>query len=142
MEPIDIGKKFRKDHTIRFRFLANIAGSLYVLNSSAVMGSPEPIFEGEESGLRGRLGLRTHVGANQVGIYPDPAKGGGLRFTGSGGRDERFLLAFVPDELDATRAMAAIAVGAEGWIFGDEETHTVLGTPGHILFHPFQLRSR
>jgi hypothetical protein len=140
-KPEKIDRTF-KDDTIRFRFLANVAGTLYVLNTGQEIGSPEPIYAGEGAGLRRHLGLGTHIGANQIGFYPDPTKGGGLRFTRSENRRERFLFAFVPDDLSRTRALAAIAVGAEGWDFEEDETQTVLARPGNILFHYFELKSR
>jgi len=140
-KPVDIGKTFKKDNTIRFRFMANTAGTLYVLNTSHENGSPEPVFEGSGAGLRRYLGLGTHIDANQVGLFPDPAHGGGMRFTGTKGR-ERFLFAFVPDELDATRSMMAIVPGAEGWDFEHKTSHLVLAKPGQLLFHYFEMKSK
>ena len=102
-KPVKKNKKFKKNNTIRFRFMSNITGTLYVLNSSAEGVSLQPIFaEGSGEGLRKHLGLGTHIEASTVGIFPDPDKGGGLRFTGIKGM-EKFLFVYVPDELEGTR---------------------------------------
>ena len=78
-KPVKDNKKFKKNHTIRFRFMSNSAGTLYVMNTSLEDLSLQPIFtEGSGEGLRKHLGLGTHIEANKVGIFPDPSKGGGL----------------------------------------------------------------
>ena len=141
-KPIKDTKKFKRNQTIRFRFMGNTAGILYVLNSSEENASLNPIFaEGKGRGLRKYLGLGTHIDANQVGIFPDPEKGGGLRFTGVKGM-ERFLFVFVPDEMEGTRAMMAIVPGAENWNFEAKTTYMATGEPGTILFHYFELKSK
>ena len=141
-EPVKDTKKFKRNQTIRFRFMGNTAGTLYVLNSSEENASLNPIFaEGKGRGLRKYLGLGTHIDANQVGIFPDPEKGGGLRFTGVKGK-ERFLFVFVPDEMEGTRAMMAIVPGAENWNFEAKTTYMAIGEPGTILFHYFELKSK
>jgi len=140
-KPVKDTKKFKKNQTIRFRFMGNTTGTLYVLNSSAETASLQPIFsEGKGGDLRRHLGLGTHIEANQVGIFPDPEKGGGLRFTGVKGQ-ERFLFVFVPDDLSA-RAMMAIVPGAENWNFEAKTTYMATGDPGNILFHYFELKSK
>jgi len=141
-KPVKETKKFKKDHTVRFRFMSNTAGTLYVLNSSDENASLQPIFvEGTGRGLRKHLGLGTHIEANQVGIFPSPDKGGGLRFTGVKGK-ERFLFAYIPDEMERTRAMMAIVPGAEGWHFDAKTTYMATGDPGNFLFHYFELKSK
>ena len=145
-KPVKDNKKFKKNHTIRFRFMSNSAGTLYVMNTSLEDLSLQPIFtEGSGEGLRKHLGLGTHIEANKVGIFPDPSKGGGLRFTGLKGQDskkERFLFIYVPDNLEGTRGIMAIPPGAENWHFDDKATHVVTGDPGHILLHYFELKSK
>ena len=145
-KPVKDTKKFKKDQTIHFRFMGNTAGTLYILNTSLDDVSLQPIFsEGSGQGLRKFLGLGTHIDANQVGIFPDPGKGGGLRFTGLKGqksKTERFLFVFVPDDLGGTRGMMAIPAGAENWQFDDKATQVVTGDPGSILFHYFELKSK
>ena len=142
-KPVKEGKKFKKNKTIRFRFMSNTAGTLYVLNSSDEDSSLHPIFGAEQKGegILSHFGLGTHIAANRVGVFPDPSKGGGLRFTGAKGK-ERFLYIFVPDELDATRDMMAIVPGAEDWDFDAKTTYMVTGKPSHILFSYFELKSK
>ena len=141
-KPVKENKKFKKNQTIRFRYMSNTAGTLYVLNSSDEDFSLHPIFaEGQGKGLRRHLGLGTHIAANKVGISPDPSKGGGLRFTGAKGK-ERFLYIFVPDELDESRDMMAIVPGAEDWNFDAKTTYMMTGKPANILFSYFELKSK
>ena len=141
-KPIKATKTFKKKQTIRFRFMVNCAGTLYVLNNSNKAASLEPVFtEGSGEGLQKFLGLGTFIDANQVGVFPDPYSGGGLRFSGVKGF-ERFLFVFVPDEMEYTRAMAAIAAGAENWQFDAKTTNKAYGNPGKIMFHYFQLKSK
>ena len=136
------GRKFKKNETIRFRFMSNTAGSLYVLNSSEDAFSLHPIFaEGTGTRLRAQLGLGTHIDANQVGVFPSPDKGGGMRFTGAKGK-EKFLFVYVPDEMESTRAMMAIVPGAEGWHFDDDRTYMVTGELAKMLFSYFELKSK
>lgn len=140
-KPVKDSKKFKKNHTIRFRFMSNTAGTLYVLNNSEENASLLPIFaEGSGAGLRKHLGLGTQIEANQVGIFPRQDKGGGLRFTGVKGK-ERFLFIFVPDEM-GTRAVMAIVPGAENWNFDSKSTNMATGEPSKILFHYFELKSK
>lgn len=141
-KPVKDTKTFKRNQTIRFRFMCNTAGTLYVLNNSYRLASLEPVFsEGSGEGLQKYLGLGTYIDANQVGVFPDPYAGGGLRFTGTKGY-ERFLFIFVPDELEQTRAMAAIVAGAENWQFEAKTTNKAYGTPGKIVFHYFELKSK
>lgn len=142
-KPIKATKTFKKKQTIRFRFMVNCAGTLYVLNNSNAAASLEPVFpEGSDEGLRKHLGLGTFIDANQVGVFPDQySSGGGLRFTGVKGY-ERFLFVFIPDEMEYTRAMAAITAGAENWQFDAKTTNKAYGNPGKIMFHYFQLKSK
>jgi len=141
-EPVKESKKFKRNQTIRFRFMSNTAGTLYVLNCSGEDVSLHPIFAAEGGrDLRRHFGLGTHVDANQVGIFPAPAQGGGMRFTGVKGV-ERFLYIFVPDELEGKRAMMAIVPGAENWNFEAKSTYMITGDPGKILFSYFELRSK
>ena len=135
-------KSFKKQQTIRFRFMSNVSGILYALNTSDRRGSLQPVFPlvaGE--GLRQYLGPGTHIDANHVGIFPDEATGGGMRFTGVVGK-ERFLLIFIPDILDQGRNVMAIPLGAENWNFDAKTTYLVTGDPGHILFQFFELKSK
>ena len=141
-EPVKENKKFRRNQTIRFRFMGNTSGTLHVLNGSEEDESLHPVFAAQGGrDLRRHFGLGTHVDANQVGIFPAPAQGGGMRFTGVKGV-ERFLFMFVPDELQESRAMMAIVPGAENWNFEAQSTYMVTGDPGEVLFHYFELRSR
>jgi hypothetical protein len=142
-KPVEDNKKFKRDHTIRFRFMSNQAGTLYVLNTSDENASLDPIFpQGSGEGLRRYLGTGSHIEANRVGLFPDPQQGGGgLRFTGVKGI-ERFLFVYVPDELDARRDVMGIPAGAEDWKFDDKTTCMAMGDPGRILFHYFELRSK
>ena len=141
-KPVKDTKRFKKKQTVRFRFMVNCAGTLYVLNNSTKGHSLEPVFpEGSDEGLKKHLGLGTFIDANQVGIFPDPYSGGGLRFTGVKGY-ERFIFVFVPDEMEYTRAMAAIAAGAENWQFDAKTTNKAYGNPGKVMFHYFELKSR
>ena len=141
-KPVKNTKKFRKDDEIRFRFMGNVAGTMYLLNSSALGESLQPVFtEGSGMDLRRFLGLGTHIGAMQVGVVPNPDRGGSLRFTGGKNR-ERFLFVFIPDALERQRGMMAIPSGAEGWKFDAKTTYTTSGDPGNIIFHYFQLKSK
>ncbi len=141
-KPIEEKKTFKRNQTVRFRFMGNISGTLYVLNSSGDKASLHPVFaEGEGNDLRRHLGMGTHIEANQVGLFPRPDKGGGLRFTGVKGK-ERFLFIYIPDVLDKQRAMMAIVPGAEGWDFDAKTTYMVTGEVGKILFHYFELKSK
>jgi hypothetical protein len=142
-KPVEDTRKFKKDQTIRFRFMSNRAGALYVLNSSDDFASLDAVFpQGTGEGLRRSLGMGSHIEANRVGLFPDPGQaGGGLRFTGVKGV-ERFLFAFVPDDVDTKREMMAITAGAEDWQFDARTTYMAVGEPGRILFHYFELRSK
>lgn len=140
-KPVKADKGFKKNHTIRIRFTSDQTGTLYVLNTSGAEESLHPIFaQGEGQSLERRLGMGTRIGANRVGVFPDPQQGGGgLRFTGVEGR-ERFLLVYIPDE--GQREMVAIPAGAEGWDFGHRTTYKVVGDRGTLLFHYFELKSK
>jgi hypothetical protein len=142
-KPVKSNKTFKKGQEIRLRCLPNAAGSLYLLNASAPWVSPEPIFkEGTGVGLKRYLGLATPVESNHVGLVPNPAEGGSLRFSGVKGY-ERFLLVFVADHLsEGTRAMQAIPIGAEGWDFEDKTSYTVRGNADYMFFHYFELKSK
>lgn len=141
-KPVEDTKKFKKDQTIRIRFMSNVAGILYVLNTSEEDASLQPVFpQSGGEGLRQYLGPGTHIEANHVGVFPDPAAGGGLRFTGVIGK-ERFLFVYIPDQLDQGRTMMAIPLGAENWDFDAKTTYMTTGDPGHILFHYFELKSK
>jgi hypothetical protein len=140
-KPVEDSKKFKKNNTIRFRFMSNVAGALYVLNTSEERTSLQPVFaQGQGGDLRRSLGMGAHIEANHVGVFPTPEKGGGLRFTGVKG-EERFLFVYVPDDLGGRDVMATPA-GAEGWHFEDKSTYMVTGDWGHMLFHYFELRSK
>ncbi|MCC7261844.1 MAG: hypothetical protein IT369_04890 [Candidatus Latescibacteria bacterium] len=142
-KPVGASKKFKRDHTIRFRFIGNQAGTLYLLNASEEFASLHPVFpQGVGTDLVRQLGLGTHIAANRVGLFPDPQQGeGGLRFTGVEGV-ERFLLVFVPDPPNEARSLMGIALGSEGWHFDDHTTYLATGTLGQTLFHYFELKSR
>lgn len=141
-KPVKDSKTFKRNHTIRFRFMSNVAGTLYVLNSSEGNTSLHPVFtEGKGAGLRRELGLGTHIGANEVGIFPNPEKGGGLRFTGVKG-EEQFIFVFAPDESGDKRDLLAIPIGAENWNYDDKATEMVTGTMGEALFYYFELKSK
>lgn len=141
-KPVKDNKKFKKNHTIRFRFTSNVAGALYVLNSGEATVSPQPIFtDGRVGNLRRSLGAGAFIAANRVGIFPDADWGGGLRFVGLKGK-ERFLLVFVPNALDEQRAVLPIAPGAEDWHFDAKTSYAATGTPGHMLFHYLELKSK
>lgn len=141
--PIRDTKKFKRNHTIRFRFMSNQAGTLHVLNTSGEYSSLHPVFPlGTGRDLVGHLGVGTQIGANRVGLFPDPHHGeAGLRFTGVDGL-ERFLFVFVPDAPSDTRSVMGIPAGAEQWDYEDKATHLVTGEPGQALFHFFELKSR
>ncbi len=142
-KPVEKHKKFKRDHTIRIRFMSNEAGSLYVLNNSDEAASLHPIFpEGTGEGLRPYLGMGAHIEANRVGVFPDPQRGGGgLRFTGVEGK-ERFLFVFVPEELGGRREVMGIPAGAENWDFDAKTTYMATGELGCILFYYFELKSK
>jgi hypothetical protein len=141
-KPVEGTKKFKMKQTIRFRFMSNVAGTLYVLNNSDEMASLEPVFsKGTGEGLRRFLGPGTHIEADHVGVFPDPTTGGGLRFTGIKGM-ERFLFVFIPDDVEGRREMMAIPTGAETWDFEAKTTYMTTGPPGQLLFHFFELKSK
>ena len=140
-EAVRGNQTFKAKEEIRFRFMCNVAGTLYVLNGTEG-ANLAPIFAGDRTpGLRGHLGLGSHIEAGRVTLWPRPDEGAAIRFTGHKGR-ERFLFVFVPDELDASREMLAIVPGAEGWDFEAKTTYTVTAKAGQILFHYFELKSR
>lgn len=140
-EAIDRNRKIKRTEDVRFRFMSNMAGTLYVLNSSSPNASLQPVFgEGRGKGLRSYLGLGTHVGASEVGIFPDPSKGGGMRFTGGQGM-EGFLMVFVPDHL-GERGVMAVPAGAEGWNFEAKTTYMAIGKSNLILFHYLEMKSK
>lgn len=142
-KPVEKNKKFKRNHTIRIRFMSNEAGNLYVLNNSDEAVSLHPIFpQGAGEGLRPYLGMGTHIEANRAGVFPDPQQGGGgLRFTGVEGK-ERFLFVFVPDDLGGRREVMGIPAGAENWDFDAKTTYMATGELGYILFHYFELKSK
>lgn len=140
--PVREDRAFRRGETIRFRFIGNAAGTLYLLNASQERGPYQPVFPGAgEADLPGYLGAGTRIAANQVGLLPDPSVGGGMRFGADHGR-ERFLFVFVPDGPRPTRALAAIPAGAEDWDFDDSTTYTVAAPAGGMLVSHFELESR
>lgn len=139
--PVEATRSFGRNQTIRFRFMSNVAGTLYVLNTSDQAGSLHPAFSsGSGPDLRRFLGQGAHIGSDEVGVFPPPPKGGGLRFTGTKER-ERFLFAYVPDD-GGKREILAIPAGAENWMFDDGMTYMVTEGPDRILFHYFELKSR
>lgn len=142
-KPVEDTRKFKKNHTIRFRFLSNQAGTLYVLNASDEFASLHPVFpQGAGADLLSHLGTGTHIGANRVGLFPDPQQGeAGLRFTGVEGM-ERFLFTFVPDALAETRSVMGIPAGAEQWEYDHKTSYLAIGDQDQILFHYFELKSR
>lgn len=140
-EAVKEDRTFKGKQEIRFRFLCNVAGTLYVLNGTED-ANLAPIFAGTGTpGLRGHLGLGSHIEAGRVNLWPRPHEGSAIRFTGHKGR-ERFLFVFVPDDLNASRDMLAIVPGAEGWDFEAKTTYTATAKPGEILFHYFELKSK
>jgi hypothetical protein len=142
-KPVEDTRKFKKNHTIRFRFMSNQAGTLHVLNASGEFASLHPVFaRAEGKDLQRHLGAGTHIGANRVGLFPDPQQGEtGLRFTGVEGM-ERFLFVFVPDALDQSRAVIGIPAGAEQWEYDHKTSYLASGDQGQALFHYFELKSR
>lgn len=142
-KPVEDTKKFKKNHTIRFRFMSNQAGTFYVLNASDEFASLHPVFsQGTGKDMVRYLGLGSHVEANHVGVYPDPQQGEvGLRFTGVEGM-ERFLFVYVPDNLEGSRSVMGIPAGAENWEYDHKTTYLATGDLGQILFHYFELKSR
>lgn len=141
-KPIEAKKTFKRNQNIRFRFMSNESGALYLLNSGSADKSPVPIFdEGSGSGLRRSLGLGTYIRANKVGLWPPQAQGSAVRFTGMKGK-ERFLFVYVPEQASGGREVIGIAPGAEHWNFDDKYTHMVTGEEGKILFHFFELKSK
>lgn len=141
-KPVKETKNFKKNQTIRFRFLSNVAGTLYVLNNSSEKASLKPVFiKGMGADLRRFFGMGTYIDAGEVGVFPDPNEGGGLRFRGKTGK-ERFLFIFVPKEIEYARAMMAIPAGAENWKFDAKSTYRVTGEQDKILFHFFELKSK
>lgn len=144
-KPVETKKTFKKGQEVRIRCLSNTAGSVYLLNTSKPYRSPVPVFkQGTGVGLKRFLGLGTPIGANQVGLVPNPEGGGSLRFSGVKGY-ERFLMVFVPDHLgaaDGAREMMAIPAGAEGWDFEAKSSYAVEGPADYLLFHYFELRSK
>lgn len=137
--PVSAGKTFRRGEQVRFRFMSNTAGTLYVLNGSS--SSMRPIFPGRDAQMERYLGLGTRIPAHRVGLWPRPDEGSALRFTGHEGI-ERFLLAYVPDALGATREVLAIPPGAEDWDFTAETTRVTTGRLGEVLFHYFDVKSK
>ena len=134
-------RTFKSKQEIRFRFMCNVAGTMYVLNGSEE-SNLAPIFAGSKTpGLRGHLGLGSRIEAGRVNLWPRPDEGSAIRFTGHKGK-ERFLFVFVPDDLDASREMLAIVPGAEGWDFEAKTTYTATAKAGEILFHYFVLKSK
>lgn len=141
-KPVKETKNFKKNQTIRFRFLSNVAGTLYVLNNSSPKASLKPVFtKGAGVDLRRYFGMGTYIDAGEVGVWPDPSEGGGLRFRGKTGM-ERFLFIFVPKELEYARAMMAVPAGAENWKFDAKSTYRIAGAQDKILFHFFELKSK
>lgn len=133
-------KTFKKKQEIRFRFMSNTAGTLYVLNG-AEGDNLSPVFDGGSGHpVRQALGLGSHIEAGRVNLWPRPDQGSAIRFTGHKGR-ECFLFAFVPDQL-SSREMMAIVPGAEGWDFEAKTTYTATAKRGEILFHYFELKSK
>jgi len=142
-KPVKDTKKFKKNHTIRFRFMSNQAGTLHVLNASDEFASLHPVFARTEGvDLRRHLGAGAQIHANRVGLFPDPQQGeAGLRFTGVEGM-ERFLFVYVPDALDQSRSVMGIPAGAEQWEYDHKTSYLAVGDPGQVLFHYFELKSR
>ena len=141
-KPEKATRTFKKKENVRFRFMANVSGTLYVLNSSDPQQSLRPVFDDAHGiGFARHLGLGTHIKANRVGLWPRQDEGSAIRFTGHKGR-ERFLFAFVPDQMDATRAVIGVPQGAEDWDFEDKRTYVATGRFGQILFHVVELKSK
>ena len=140
-EPVKAGKSFKKNQQIRFRFMSNVAGTLYVLNGSEG-ANLEPIFDesGQGRSAQKHLGLGTRIEAHRVGLWPRPDQGSAIRFTGYSGK-EQFLLVYVPD-MGGTRQVLGTAPGAEDWDFEASTTHTALADPGDALFHYFTMKSK
>ena len=127
-EPVKMDKSFKKNQQIRFRFMSNVAGTLYVLNGSE--GSNlKPIFdEGSRvsAGNRWRwfLGLGTRIDAHRVGFWPRPDQGSAIRFSGYSGK-EQFLMVYVPDTVGRSREVLAVPPGAEDWDFEANTTSMI-----------------
>lgn len=141
-EPVKAGKSFKKNQQIRFRFMSNAAGTMYVLNGSE-NANLEPIFDeqaGTGSSAQRHLGLGTRIAAHRVGLWPRPDQGSAIRFTGYSGK-EQFLLVYVPD-MGGTRQVLASPPGAEDWDYEASTTYTAVADPGHALFHYFTMKSK